>query len=317
MQKIRLFEERIVMLYPEQEIKTPVHLCIGQEAIASSVCYYLKKEDIVFSNHRSHGHCIAKGLELQSIMAELYGKDTGCCSGKGGSMHLVSPERGIFATSAIVGGGIPLATGAALSLKLKKTKNIAVVFFGDGAVEQGVFYESLNFAALKKLPILFVCENNFYATNSPLSARQPLDNIYKRGEAFGIKGVRCDGNDAISMIDKASKLIKKIRHGSGPFILECRTYRWKAHVGPDCDFDKGCRPLVELESWMKRCPVKRIENYILKNKIATREKLNIIRSKIEEEIDSAVRFAKNSDFPNSKDLYSNVYYTESSCPGQK
>ncbi len=161
MQKIRLFEEKIVQLYPQQQMRTPVHLCIGQEAIAAGVCQFLKKEDFCFSNHRCHGHYIAKGMSLSSIMAELYGKSTGCCAGKGGSMHLVDPENGILATTAIVGGGIPLAVGAALSLKMKKRKNIVAVFFGDGAVDQGVFYESLNFAALKKLPVLFVCENNF------------------------------------------------------------------------------------------------------------------------------------------------------------
>lgn len=317
MLKIRLFEERIVQLYPEQEIRTPIHLYIGQEAIAAGVSHHLKKEDCVFTNHRCHGHCIAKGMGLSSVMAELYGKKTGCCKGRGGSMHLSDPEWGIFATSAIVGGGIPLAVGAALSLKFKKGKNIVVTFFGDGAVDEGVFYESLNFAALKKLPVLFVCENNFYATNSPLKARQPLDNIFKKGKIFGISGFRCDGNNAIEILDISRRLIEKIRKGFGPFLLECRTYRWKGHVGPDCDVKKGCRPYYELDSWMKRCPIKRLESHLLKKRILAREKIEKIRSQIHEEIAIAETFAKNSPFPDREGVCENVYREEVSCPGQK
>jgi pyruvate dehydrogenase E1 component alpha subunit len=317
MQKIRLFEERIVELYPQQEMRTPVHLCIGQEAIAAGVCQFLKKEDYVFSNHRCHGHYIAKGMSLSSLMAELYGKAGGCCGGKGGSMHLAEPERGILATTAIVAGGIPVAVGAALSVKMKKSKNIVAVFFGDGAVDEGVFYESLNFAALKKLPVLFVCENNFYATNSPMEARQPLDNIFKRGTIFGIEGIRCDGNDAITITDTCRTLIQKIRKGHGPFLLECRTYRWKAHVGPDCDADKGCRPRYELDKWVKKCPVKRLEHYLLKKKMITRAKIEKIREGIKKEIASAEVFAAQSPFPDTEALVKDVYSKEIVCPGQK
>ncbi len=307
MQKIRLFEERIIRLYPEQEIKTPVHLYIGQEAIAAGVSYCLKKEDYVFTNHRCHGHCIAKGVKLSFIMAELYGKRTGCCKGKGGSMHLSSPSEGILATSAIVGGGIALAVGAALSLKFKKSKNIAVVFFGDGAVDEGIFYESLNFAALKKLPVLFVCENNFYATNSPLKDRQPLDNIFKKGEVFGISGVRCNGNNAIEILDAARRLIEKIRKGSGPFLLECRTYRWKSHVGPDCDFETGCRRKDELDFWLKKCPIKKLGKHLLKKRILTKGKIGRICAQLQKEISLAENFAKSSLPPDKKEVLKDVY----------
>lgn len=317
MLKIRLVEERIVELYSKQDMRTPVHLYIGQEAIAAGVCQNLRKEDYVFTNHRCHGHCIAKGMSLSSILAELYGKKTGCCKGKGGSMHLADKDIGILATSAIVGGGIPMGVGASLSLKFKRNQNICVVFFGDGAVDEGVFYESLNFAALKKLPVLFVCENNFYATNSPLEARQPLDNIFKKGEIFGIRGFRCDGNEAIEILNTSRKLIEKIRGGSGPFLLECRTYRWKGHVGPDCDFEKGCRPRYELDSWMKRCPVKKLENRLLKNRILTKQKIEEIRSLIQGEIAQAEDFAKNSPLPDKEELCQDVYWKETSCPGQK
>lgn len=307
MLKIRMFEERIVQLYPEQEIKTPVHLSIGQEAIASGVCCYLRKEDYVFTNHRCHGHAIAKGMSLFSIMAELYGRGTGCCKGKGGSMHLADADCGILATTAIVGGGIPISVGAALSLKMKKSRNISVVFFGDGAVDEGVFYESLNFAALKKLPVLFVCENNFYATNSAQISRQPLDNIYKRGEIFGISGSRCDGNDAQKIAEICRDLIAEVRQGKGPVLLECRTYRWKAHVGPDCDIDIGCRSKRELATWVKKCPIMTFESRLLKKRILTKDMIGKIRSKIQLEIEDAVDFAKQSSFPDTKELCNDVY----------
>lgn len=310
MLKIRLFEERIVQLYPQQEIRTPVHLYIGQEAIAAGVCFYLEREDYCFTNHRSHGHCIAKGITLPSIMAELYGKKTGCCKGKGGSMHLADIDQGILATSAIVGGGIPLAVGAALSLKFKKSKNIAVTFFGDGAVDQGVFYESMNFAALKKLPVLFVCENNFYATNSPLKARQSQDNIFQKGEVFGIKGFRCDGNNALEILKISGELIQKIRRGSGPFLLECRTYRWKGHVGPDGDIEKGCRPKSELNFWVKKCPIKKLQDYLLHKGVLSEEKIKKIRDQIQKEIAIAYDFARKSPLPNIKEVYTDVYYKE-------
>ncbi|MFH0731398.1 MAG: thiamine pyrophosphate-dependent dehydrogenase E1 component subunit alpha [Candidatus Omnitrophota bacterium] len=310
MLKIRLFEERIVALYPQQEIRTPVHLCLGQEAPAAAVCAHLTKEDYVFTTHRCHGHCIAKGMATDAMMAELYGKRTGSCRGKGGSMHLADPSVGIFATSAIVGGGIPLAVGAALSIKFRKEKRVAVAFFGDGATDEGVFYESLNFAALKKLRVLFVCENNFYATNSSQKARQPLDNIFKRGKIFGIPGFRCDGNDALKIWELSGRLLKKVREGKGPFLLECRTYRWKSHVGPDCDAEKGYRPKHEVDIWIRRCPLKRIEAYCLKKNILTQQQIVNLHSLIQKEIEVAVRFAKNSPFPEKEDVYRNVYYED-------
>jgi len=309
MLKIRLFEEKIIQLYPQKQMRTPVHLCIGQEAIAAGVCRHLKKEDYLFTTHRCHGHCIAKGMKIPSLIAEFYGRKTGCCGGKGGSMHLADANYGIFATSAIVGGGIPLAVGAAWSLKLKKSKSIVVSFFGDGAVDQGVFFESLNFAGLKKLPVLFVCENNFYATNSPLLARQPLDNIYRRGEIFGIKGIRCDGNDLVKILEVSGRIIERIRDGAGPVLLECRTYRWKGHVGPDSDFDKGCRLKIELDAWMKKCPVRRAEKYLLKNKLLTQIEIKGIYRAIDQELSQAVVSAENSPFPDAGEVYRDVYFS--------
>lgn len=257
---LRRFEELIVEVYPEQDMKTPVHLYIGQEAVAAGVCDHLKAGDYLFSTHRNHGPCLAKGVEPFALYAEFYGKEAGCCRGRGGSMHSASPENGILGTSAIVGGGIPLAVGAALAAKLRGEDRISVGFFGDGASEEGTFHESLNFAALKNLPVLFVCENNFYATASPLRARQPNPDIHARARGYGMPATLVDGNDAAAVWEAASKAVDHIRGGGGPAFLECRTYRWKGHVGPDCDWQSGCRPKEELDQWMERCPIALLRN---------------------------------------------------------
>ncbi|MFC1620758.1 thiamine pyrophosphate-dependent dehydrogenase E1 component subunit alpha [Candidatus Omnitrophota bacterium] len=307
MLKIRMVEEKIIELYPEQEMRCPVHLCVGQEAIVSGVCANLKKRDYVFSNHRSHGHYIANGGDLKGLMAELYGRVTGCSKGKGGSMHLVDVENSFMGSSAIVGGGIPIAVGAALGSRIRGEKRISVVFFGDGAADEGTFNESLNFAALKRLPVLFVCENNFYATNSPQSARHAMDNIYKKGLVYGIEGARVDGNDVLEVFEIARAAVEKIRKGKGPALLECRTYRWKGHVGPDCDFEKGCRPKEELEIWLKKCPIEKFARSILKNNNTLQKNAEKMRKRFEKEIGDAVSFAKASPFPKKQDLLEDVY----------
>lgn len=306
---IRRFEEKVIELYPQQEIKTPVHLYIGQEAIAAGVCSHLEKEDYIFSTHRNHGHYIAKGADIKFLMAEFYGKITGCSKGKGGSMHPVAPEFGIMGTSAIVGGGMALAVGAALSIKMKGMKNVSVAFFGDGAADEGTFQESMNFASLKKLPVIFVCENNFYATNSSLYARQPNDNIALRGRPYDIAGFQVDGNDTLKIYSIAKDAIDKARSGKGPTLIECRTYRWKGHVGPECDYEKGCRPKEELEAWMKKCPIDSFKKYLFRNKILKEVEFNHISAKIDEDIRLAVRFAKESAFPDPGELTNDVYFT--------
>lgn len=308
MLKIRRFEEKITEVYPEQEIRTPVHLCIGQEAIAAGVCANLNSDDFMFSTHRNHGHCIAKGIDIKLLMAELYGKITGCSSGKGGSMHLASVEHGIMGTSAIVGGGIALAVGTALSSKMKNEKKVSVTFFGDGAVDEGIFYESLNFASLKKLPVIFVCENNFYATNSPQSARQVQDNISRRGEIHCILGFQVDGNDVMSIYSLAAEAIRKARSGLGPTLIECRTYRWRGHVGPNCDYDNGCRQEGELHEWMNKCPIEVYKEYLLNNQIITLPRFEEMIDRVDSEIESALAFAKGSPFPGKDELFRDVYY---------
>lgn len=307
MLKVRLFEEKIIELYPEQEMKCPVHLCIGQEAISSGVCLNLEKKDYVFSNHRGHGHCLAKGAPMKPLMAELYGRTTGCGRGKGGSMHLIDIEHGILGTSAIVGGGIPMGVGAALASAMRGEERVSVIFFGDGAYDEGVFYESFNFAALKKLPVVFVCENNFYATNSHQSARQPSCRISDAASAFDAHGVCIDGNDVLEVYKAAQDSISKARKGGGPSLIEAKTYRWKGHVGPEPDYEKGCRPKEELDYWIDLCPVKRFHEFITKKSFFTEEELNGVKRTLKAEIDEAVEFAKNSPLPDPSELLNDVY----------
>ncbi len=304
---IRRFEDRISSLYPEQEMKCPVHLCTGQEAVAAGVCLNLKKEDYIFSTHRGHGHCIAKGMALKSLAAELYGKSSGCSRGRGGSMHLSDPEHGIPGTSAIVGGCIPLAVGAGLSSAMKGDGRVSVAFFGDGAVDEGVFHESLNFASLKRLPVVFVCENNCYATNSPQSARQPDVPIAERAGGYGISGRSIDGNDAILVYIAAKDAVERARSGGGPTLLEFVTYRWKSHVGPDTDIGSGFRSSDLHELWLKKCPVGRLERHLLEHSVVTKEEMDLISAHIASDIDEAFEFAKESLYPDASGLTDHVY----------
>ncbi len=308
MLRIRMFEEKIVDLYPAQEMKCPVHLCIGQEAIAAGVCASLEKDDYILSNHRGHGHCLAKGSSMKSLMAEFYGRTTGCSKGKGGSMHLIDMERGIPGTSAIVGGGIPLGVGTALASRIRGDGRVTVVFFGDGAFDEGAFYESFNFAALKKLPVVFVCENNFYATNSPQSARQPVCRISDTAAAFDAHGICIDGNDADAVYEAASAAIEKARAGGGPSLIEATTYRWKGHVGPEEDHPKGCRTKEELDEWKEKCPVKTMRARLIEEGIITEAEIDRESVGIAAEIDEAVEFALASPLPEPADLATDVYY---------
>ena len=305
--QIRRVEERIAESYPEQEMRCPVHFSIGQDACAVGVCEYLNEKDHVYSTHRCHGHYLAKGGNLPAMKAELYGKIDGCASGKGGSMHLIDVEVGMMGASAIVGGSIPLALGSALTYQLQKKKNVAVAFFGDGASEQGVFYESLQFASLRKLPVIFVCENNMYATYSSIEDRQPLDNIFERAKFSNMPGFRTDGNNILDILNISKEAIGRARNGEGPTLIECRTYRWLDHVGPNEDIDVGYRTRDELNSWIKNCPLKNYENYLIKERKFEENKLKNIRNSIEQNIADAFEFAKNSPFPSKKDLYEGVY----------
>ncbi len=304
---IRLFEEKIIEVYPIQDMKTPVHLYIGEEAVAAGVCANLNKEDYVFTNHRSHGHCLAKGVDPKVLYAEFYGRATGCCRGKGGSMHPVDPEHGILGASAIVAGGIPLAVGAALASQMKREKNVSVVFFGDGAADEGTFHESLNFAALKQLPVVFVCENNYYATSSHQSVRHSFMNIARKADGYGLPGIQIDGNNVLEVYTTARQAVARARDGEGPTLVECKTYRWKGHVGPEADYQKGIRPQEELEDWMERCPIKSYNKFLTENQICSDSIRQDIVKEIDAKIEAALTFAKNSPFPDPKELLEDVY----------
>jgi len=304
---IRRFEEKAGDLVASGEIKTPCHLYIGEEAVATGVCQALNKEDYIFGNHRSHGHYIAKGGSLKELMAELFCKAAGCSKGKGGSMHVIAPEVGLLGTPPIVAASVPIAVGAALSSSIKGEDRVSVSFFGDGATNEGVFYESLNFAALKKLPVIFVCENNLYSTHMPISKISADTNIAKKASIFNMPGLKIDGNDVIKVYQTAKKAIKQARKGDGPTLIECVTYRLRGHVGFSDDLDKGLRSKKELDSWMARCPIKMLEELLTKEGILSESEKNQISQKIEREIEEAVIFAKESDYPEEKELNKDIF----------
>jgi len=303
-----MIEERIAELYPEQEMRCPVHLCIGQEAISAGVCANLSKQDYVLSNHRSHGHYLAKGGNLKAMMAELYGKATGCSRGKGGSMHLVDLSVRFIGATPIVGSTISIAVGVAMGSFMRRDQCVTVVFFGDAATEEGVFHESLNFAVLKKLPVVFVCENNLYSVNSPLSVRQPAGReIFQLANGHGIESYQGDGNDVIEVYELAQQAVQKVKQGGGPTFLEFKTYRWREHCGPDYDHHSGCRPISEFEEWRGRCPIERLKKHLLVEDILCNQGIEGMVSKLETEIEEAVVFAKESPFPEEQALLEHVY----------
>ena len=304
---IRLTEEKLVELHPEQMMKTPFHLYIGQEAIAVGVCATLSRQDVVFSNHRSHGHYLAKGGNLNKFMAEMYCKIDGCSCGKGGSMHLIDTSVGHMGSSSIVSGSIPIAVGAALAFKMQNKKNVSVAFFGDGAADEGVLYESYNFAALKKLPVIFVCENNLYAINSNIKTRQAVYNLPGRAISFGVPGKKIDGNDVLMVYKTAEKMVKRAKQGLGPGFIEAVTYRWKAHIGVNEDVGEGIRPPEELAEWKTKCPLLKYKNYLLKEGIVTEQDLLRTTEKIKRLINDSVEFGRKKPLPDACELIRDVF----------
>jgi TPP-dependent pyruvate/acetoin dehydrogenase alpha subunit len=298
--RIRRVEQEIARVYPTDKVKSPVHLSIGQEAVAVGVCEALKPDDVVFGTYRSHALYLAKGGDLKGMIAELYGKRTGCASGKGGSMHLVATNVLMMGTSAVVGTTIPNAAGYAYALKLRKEPRVVVSFFGDGAVEEGVFWETINFASLKKLPILFVCENNNFAIHSKQLDRQPASNVWERVAAFKIPSERT-GDDIDSICAKSKSAVDKIRAGGGPIFLEVPTYRWLEHVGPNEDFQLGYRTKAECDAWIARDAVK-TTGAKLDEKTRT-----TIEAEVEKEINEAFDFAEKSAWPAPEELYTCLF----------
>ena len=310
MLRIRKCEESLVEPILRGEIKTPCHLYSGEEAIATGLSAALDKEDYIFGNHRSHGHYLAKGGDMKTMIAEIYGKETGCSSGRGGSMHLISPENGVMGIVPIVSGTVSLALGAALAIKIRKQKHVAVSFFGDGASCEGGIYESLNFAALKKLPLIFACENNFYSTHLPISEIRPNSEIYKIAEPFKIKNYRIDGNDVLKVYETAVEAVDYCENGDGPVFIEFLTYRFRGHVGPDDNIQGNhtdIRPQKEIENWLKKDPLLIFEKYIKDNNIADEEDLNNIQLVVLQEVEEAHCFAAESSKPKKEDLCRYVF----------
>ena len=297
MLRIRMTEEAIAERYTENKMRCPTHLSIGQEAISVGVCSNLTKNDFVLSTHRAHAHYLAKGGDLKRIIAELYGKKTGCSKGMGGSMHLIDKSVGFMGSTAIVGNTIPVAVGLGLSLKLKKEDGLSCVFFGDGAIEEGAFYESINYAVVHNLPVLFICENNLYSVYSGLTVRQPQGRkIYEMVDAMGIQTDHGYGNNVEEVQKKVSNARDKIFGGQGPQFIEFNTYRWREHCGPNYDNDIGYRSEAEYLEWKDKDPLKDI------NINLSKEQLDIETRNINNEIDDAFSYADDSDFPDYEDF---------------
>lgn len=293
--RIRLVEERIIELYPSDKIQSPVHLSIGQEAVAVGVCQFLQQTDLLFCSYRSHAFYLAKGGSLREMFAELYGKTTGCGRGKAGSMHLAAPDVGLMGASAVVASTIPHAVGAALAAERLKKPQVIVAVFGDGATEQGAYHESLNFAALHKVPLVFCCENNGLAVHSKLEARQAY-GITDHAKSYGLPvAYLADGHDVMKVHEMFSAIVGEVRRSRSPHFVEIRTCRYKEHVGPGEDADAGYRSAEELEAWKSKDPL------ILNQDLVAQYRPVILR-----EIDDAVEFAEQSRWPDSSELLSDV-----------
>ncbi len=304
MLKIRMVEEAIGAHYHEDNMHTPIHLCIGQEAIAAGVCQNLEEKDRIFSNHRNHGHYIAKGGNIKAMISELHNKETGCSHGRGGSMHLVDNEKGIPITSSIVAGGVPIATGSALTSRLTNDNCVSIAFLGDAASEEGVVFESLAFAVLKNLPIVYICENNLYSVGTPINEREKESSIYKKFTGL-LPSIQIDGNNVFEVYEKTAQAINAARRGEGPTFIECLTYRWKDHHDTRTGTEEktGYRTEEEWASWVSKCPIKHCYDYLVNHDIIRKEEEDKCRSSINKQIEEAFLYAIKSDLPKQSHLY--------------
>lgn len=302
-----MVEETIAERYAEWEMRCPVHLSIGQEAVAVGVAAALQRDDYIVSSHRAHAHYLAKGGDLGAMIAEIYGRKTGCSSGKGGSMHLVDLSVGMLGSTPIVGGSIPVGVGTAFGAWLQNENRVTAVFFGEGATEEGVFLESVNFAALKKLPVVFVCENNLYSVYSPMQVRQPADrNRVALARDHGIHAERADGN-VQTVYQLSEKAVRRARSGEGPAYLEFDTYRWREHCGPNYDNQIGYRTEAEFQEWRKRCPIHTLKQMLLAEGIVSELEIKSAAASFRREIDKAFADAQSGAFPGDDDLTTGVY----------
>lgn len=304
MLEIRFFEEKVFELYAQNLVPGTIHLYLGEEAVAVGVCSTLRKDDYITSTHRGHGHCIAKGAELKRIMAEILGKKTGYCKGKGGSMHIADFSVGMLGATAVVGAGIPIAVGAGLSIKLDKTDQVVACFFGEGASNQGTFHEGINMASVWNLPVIFVCENNLYAMGTRQSKAMKIENIADRAIAYGIPGVVVDGNDVLAVLEVTQRAVERARKGEGPTLIECKTYRHKGHSRVD---PARYRSKEEVEEWLAKDPIKRFKQKLLQTHILTESEIQKIESEVLAKIEEAVEFAMQSPYPMREEALEDIY----------
>ena len=305
---IRETDLQIAKRYSQNKMRCPTHLSIGQECVPSVVGALTSKKDLCVSSHRSHAHYLGKGGSLNKFISELYGKSTGCSKGRGGSMHLTDPKVGFIGSTAIVSNSIPIGVGLSLSSKVLGKKQVTIIYLGDASVEEGVFFESLNFAIVKKIPVIFVCENNFYSVYSPLSVRQPPNReIYKMVKACNIKSYKTNGNFTDKVISTFIKAKKHVEKNSEPVFLEFETYRWFEHCGPNLDDHLKNRNKKELLYWKKNDPISILENFLTNKKILNKKSITNMKKLINKKIDLAFNYAERSPFPDQKDLYNYLY----------
>ena len=307
MLRIRLVEEEIAARYSEQEMRCPVHLSVGQEAVAVGSCVPLTQDDQIVSTHRCHGHYLAKGGDLRAMLAEIYGREDGCCGGRGGSMHLMDHRVGVLASVPIVGSSIPLGVGAALAFRQQDRSCVAVVFTGEGGLEEGVWHESANFASLMRLPVVFVVENNLYAVYTPLYQRQPDRPLVNVATPYDMPVHQVDGNDVLAVFQVAQQAVERARSGAGPTLIIADTYRWREHCGPNYDNTLGYRTTEEFENWKSHCPIATFSRYLRKNGILDDLLERSLTDEIKAEIEAAFSFAKSAPFPDPSTAAHHVY----------
>ncbi|MEH7202784.1 thiamine pyrophosphate-dependent dehydrogenase E1 component subunit alpha [Bacillus safensis] len=305
MQEIRQFEDRVHALFTKGILPGFVHLYAGEEAVAVGVCAHLNEKDSITSTHRGHGHCIAKGCDLKGMMAEIYGKATGLCKGKGGSMHIADFDKGMLGANGIVGGGFPLACGAALTAKYKKTENVSVCFFGDGANNQGTFHEGINLAAIWKLPVIFIAENNGYGEATPFSYASSCQSIVDRAAGYNIPGIQVDGKDVMAVYQAAEQAIERAKNGEGPTLIECMTYRNYGHFEGDAQRYKTNQEKIEHQE--ERDAITLFKNELIKQQLLTNGELSNVEAAVTEAIDEAVQFSEESEYPDQTELLTDVY----------
>ncbi len=309
MLRIRLFEQKAQELYVQGAVTGSMHIYIGQEAIAATAGELLRETDTITSTHRGHGHCIAKGGKTDKMMAELLGRKTGYCGGKGGSMHMADFTKGNLGANGMVGGGLAISVGAGITNAIiKKNDSVTICFFGEGATNEGVFHESLNLAALWKLPVIFLCENNLYQVFTSVKESLPIKDVSIRAVSYGIPGITCDGNNVLELYEVLDSAIKSARNGEGPILIEAKTYRWEGHYTGDGHARGGYRSIDEIDQWKAKDPIARLAKYMLSNNIADTGLLNKMQESLQAEIENAAQFAINSPWPDDDDLCKDVFY---------